>query len=541
MYSVIYKYLLSTLLMAGSILTLPHLALGQVVDDRSIYRSDVDTDLTIRNISVLPFSDNVQGIYARPLEQHMIEILRESHRWDYITANAVGPILSPLELEEDKAKARKISDSLEADAFIVSRITKGPKGISIVLDLFLTKDAQLLAQARVDNHSRFELERLKEKMNEMWQKVVSDIPYRARVLSRQGNRVTLNLGKRDGVRKDQVITVSQVIKANRHPKFRFIINTEKEILGRVKILKVDETLSFGMIISEKEKGAIQKDSKISGVKFVTYPSTDSLTRGTPAESQLMGRDDSAISFGQNAKAWLPKRPPSFGQFGARLGLGSYTGNFKLNSAGNLDSSNPYYPNIVIEGELWLTPKLTIHAGLKQGIIPISNPLSGSDPSDVSQSMSHYSFLLGYTMRLSPSVWGPSVELLAGYGLYKLFVDDSEPRGLTTMKYSGLKTGVRGQFPITADKMWFAGAQLFFFLNPSLSESPVTSGNSSDNTVNEFSVFGARKLGENLKVQVQLDFELYSSTFSGSGTRSGDSATSSSQRHTTLTGGVYYLF
>jgi hypothetical protein len=94
--------------------------------------------------------------------------------------------------------------------------------------------------------------------------------------------------------------------------------------------------------------------------------------------------------------------------------------------------------------------------------------------------------------------------------------------------------------VTSDRPWGAGAQLFFMLSPHLAESPVTSGSSAKTTVNQFAIYGYRKFGEHIKAIGKLDFQLDSTSFSGSGTRT-DSATSSSQRMTVLSGGIAYLF
>jgi hypothetical protein len=77
-------------------------------------------------------------------------------------------------------------------------------------------------------------------------------------------------------------------------------------------------------------------------------------------------------------------------------------------------------------------------------------------------------------------------------------------------------------------------------NPSLKESPVTSGGGPKNQVVQFGVLGFKRMGERLKLQLNLDFEMYSSNFNGSGGRA-EAASSSSQRYTTLSGGLYYMF
>ena len=197
-----------------------------------------------------------------------------------------------------------------------------------------------------------------------------------------------------------------------------------------------------------------------------------------------------------------------------------------------------YPSIDLDAELWLSSKYSMHAGLKQGIISASNPKSGTSPASLNMSLASYDLKFGYNFRLGADVWGPKVELLSGFSSYKLFVDDVTD-GLTTLSYSGLNFGLAGSFPVSLDRSWSVGVLLNFFLSPRLVETPGTSGSSSKNSINQFSFDVRKRLGVNLQAIGSVDMELYSTSFSGTGTRA--AATSSSHKHTTLYGGIAYLF
>src|SRR4051812_40691357 len=89
----------------------------QSAPDKTTYHSDVDDLLSIEKVSLLPFTDNLQGIYARPLEAHFTSLVDKMHRWDFVPANNSGMILSPEELESSPAKALQVSQGMGADAF----------------------------------------------------------------------------------------------------------------------------------------------------------------------------------------------------------------------------------------------------------------------------------------------------------------------------------------------------------------------------------------------------------------------------------------
>ncbi len=511
-----------------------------LAQDHGTYHSEIDDLLTVEKVSVLPFTDNLQGIYARPLEGHFIQLVDKMHRWDYLPANSSGPILSPEELETSPDKAKQVSAGLGADAFFAGRVTKGPNGVTIHLSLFLAKDGKLLSQAVLKDYKQFDITDLKEQIQRLLSEIVQRLPYAGRVMSREGNRVTVNLGLRDGLQNGQMLSVVQIIKAQRHPKFNFLIHTDKEIFGKVKVLKVDETLSFGTVVTEKEKGAIQKNAKIGTIDYVSYPSTDSLSLTPSPEEALANRDDSKIAFGKDAKPWQPGPPPTFGQIGGRFGLGQFQENASIGGLGGATATDNMAPSLVVEGEIWITPEWTFHARLKQGLVSLKNPIAGSTPGKLSGQMSEYEAGFGYMFRFGPYIWSPNIEPFLGYFTYRMFIDDTTPDVFSTMEYNGFKMGVRGSSPLGPTMSDYGvGGEFCMAWKPGLNESPRTSGGSKNNVI-EFSAFGYKKIGERLKAQGQIEFDMYSSTFSGGGTRA-NPANSMSLRSTTISGGIYYLF
>jgi hypothetical protein len=523
----------------------PSFVQGQPLQEQSAsYVSQIDEDLTIRRVSVLPVIDNVDGIYARPIETQLIQLVRSAHRWDYVDSNLAGSLPSLIELEEQPSEVQRIARSIEADALIGAAASKGPNGLSIRISLFVKKDGKLIAQEILRDHPRFQLAEVRDQVRQLYARTVAKLPYEGLILSRQVNRVTINLGRSDGLIKDQVVTVVQIIGATRHPRFNFLVSTEKEIIGRVKILKVDDTLSFGAIISEKERGAIRRLSKISGLTQVTYPVPTGLSEESGV-TDFATMPDGPVSFGKEPREWLPVNPPSFGQAGMKLGFGSFSSSLNMD-AGTFEARSPFYPSLAVHGEIWLNPEWIVRADLMQGVISTANPRDGSQPEQLNYSMSRYSLELGYNFLLRDDFFGPKVHVSAGFATYRMFVDDSQPTSLTTVEYSGAMLGLGGSFPITEKKKWYLGGRLNLYLMPRFNESPVTSGAEAKSTINDFTLFGEHKFAENLKLTASIDFSLYSTNFSGIGNRTDsggnpETATSLSHRHNLLTAGLIYMF
>lgn len=531
-------------LVATTIATLIPTIGAKAQSKAAAYYSQIDEQLTVRRVAVIPVGDNLDGIYARPIEAQLIALAKSDRQREFVEGAFEG-VGGLADLEENPASLKRLVSAIEADAFIAASASKGPKGLTIKLDLFLKSDGRVIAQEQLKDHGKFDLGEVREQVKILYRKAFARLPYDGLVLSRHQNRVTVNLGRADGLTVGQTLTAIQVINANRHPKFGFIVSAEKEILGKIKVMKVDEGLSFGAVISERERGVIKRMAKISGLDSVEYPEPADLGAAAGSEGPTE-RADANVSFGKGAKEWLPVRPPAFGRVSLKLGLGQFNNNVNVTSVGNLEAKTSVFPALALHGEIWLTPNWQVNADILQGVLSASNPRSGSKPSELNQSMGRYSLSFGYNFLLRDDFFGPKLQVNAGFMNYKLYVDDSQPTALTTATYSGFVLGIGGSLPVSERKDWFVGghANLVFF--PTLAETPVSSGASSSNSINDFSLFVEKKIGENIRGIASIDFALYSTNFSGTGSRTGtggvsEVATSMSQRTTTVNAGVAYLF
>jgi hypothetical protein len=504
------------------------------------YRSAVDESLLVKKIAIAPVVDNMQGIYGAPVEEELRRLIQENHHWDLIEINPVGTSLSPEDFENDPEKVMSFLQSSEADSLMAAKVMKGPQGVTLHLNLFNGKDGLLLAKEEASGKEPSDIPTVKSMLRNLFSHVMGRIPYHGLVLSRRDQRVTVDLGAEDGVQANQIIEAVQIFSVNRHPKFKFIISSEKEIIGKIKLHKVEKTLSFGSIISEKEKGAIQRYAKISGIRPVQYSGVNPYNTGSVYQRGVEHRQDNLTAFGKDPQEWVPEKKPAFGKIGLALGVGNYSGNLTLTSAGPLENTAVFYPNFSLSGELWLTPQWILDVRLKQSILATSNPLAGSTPGTLAHAITQSSLRLGYNFLLTNDFFGPKIEFLFGFGSYRHYVDDSSPRALTTMAYGGLIGGIRGSFPLLEQQSWSLGAELNFYLSPSLNETPVTSGAGSNNTINSFSFWVENQLAHNLRGFVALDFDLYTTSFSGTGTRT-DSATSASHKSNIIFAGINYLF
>lgn len=501
----------------------------QKVQTAAIYKSDIDDLLTIKSISVLPTTDNVGGIYSRAVEEELKAQIDKNHRFKFIDSQFAGALISPDELEVKPQQIKDITQNIAADAVIASRVTKSSSGITMHISLFLKADGKLISKEVLKEKSSYDIKQIKAATGDLFKKVIKQIPYDGIVLSRTNALVTINLGKKDGLAPGQMLSAVLIIKANRHPKLNFIISSDKEVLGKIRLDKVDDTISFGQILVEKNVGAIRKDTKVLGIDFVTYSNS-------PIDEAFNAPIDSKNNptFGENPKEWRPADPPTFGKVGATLGLGQFR--YNTHQSGDaLNGDARLYPSVKLMGELWFTSNLIGNFEITQGIASIRNPNSSGSPNELSVNQSDYSLSFGYNFMIQDDFFGPSVLLSLGYAKFGIDIDSATPTpALRSTQYSGLFFGVRGTVPVSLDQKWNLGGALKYFLKSDLTESPASSGGS-DNTMTQFSILAHYQKNTRLRYVGSIDFSLFSSKFSG-----GDS-TDTSQKFTILSGGIEYLF
>jgi hypothetical protein len=499
----------------------------------SAFVSAADQDLTVKSITVVPFTDNIKGIYSVPLYKKMVDLVTQDRQWSY-QALPDGTSAVPLDLDENPDAVKNLLANSKTDGLFSFRLTKGPKGVNAKLTFFSGKAGLPLMQEELRDYPKFEIAEIEKQLEDMYGKIKARLPYQGLILSRRGQEVTINLGFKNGIKNNEELTIVQILKVNRHPKLKIMISTEKEIMGKIKVFKTDEYLSFAYVTYEREAGVVQPTGKVLRQDFVQY-NEPAMVDGKLVPG-LENRKDRELSYGDNAREWLPKEAPQYGRIAILAGLGAYSISSNLNTGGSIEASTTMAPEIMVKGELWINSEWNILYGIRQSVFSVTNPLAGSSPGTLNMSLSSYSVLGAYNFLMSDDFFGPKIQLSGGYASYESHSDRSSPVSFTNMTYGGLMVGLAGQFPLGAEVPMDLGAQFNMFLSPGVSESPATSTSSKSN-INQFGFFGIYHLRSHFKIRGELNFEYYNTDFSGTSANS----TNTTQKMTSLMGGIEYLF
>lgn len=525
------------LLSAVQIFLVLFVALPTKAQNTSTFISADDQELNLRTVTSVPFVDNTKGIYATPMTTEFVELLSNDTQWAYQSLPPGTPT-STLNLDEDPSQVKALTAAAKADGIFAFHLTKGPHGMNGKLTFYTAKSGLPLLEEELRDYQGFEIKDLEKQVEELYNRLKARLPYKGVIMSRRAQEVTLSMGYKNGIKAGDELSVIQILKINRHPKLHFLISTEKEVLGKVKVYKADELLSFAYITYEKDPNVIQVNEKLLPKDFIHY--NEPVVKDGKIVPGLGNRSDKDLSYGDNAQEWKPQPPPQYGRIALLAGLGNYSQSLNLQNEGSVSSSTSQAPIIAIRGEIWITPEWNVLYNLGQSVFSVANPLSGSSPGRLNMSLSSYGVQGAYNFLLSDDFFGPKLQLSAGYANYISRADQSSPLAYTDMNYGGLLFGLSGQFPISNEVPLDLGARFNFFVNPTVSES-VSSGDSSKSTINEFGFFGVYSLRPRFKIRAELNFQYYSTDFSGNGQRGSDPASNSTQKLTSYMGGIEYLF
>jgi hypothetical protein len=517
------KMLISTVVFAFTVKTFA----------QNAYVSPVDQDLAIKSIVLVPTTDNLGGIYAKPVEDEIRGQLNQDKQWSLVNYPKNLEIKSEL-LDENPAEVQKLLQTAKSDAAITSKIIRGPRGISMTMTLFVGREGLPLMQETLTDYKGFDTADIKTQASILFQNIKNRMPFRAVIMSRRGQQVTLNLGSNYGLKPDSRVSIVQIIKVNRHPKLKILVSTEKEVLGRVKLFKVEPYLSFGYIELEKDPGVITVGSKVMPDEFVKY-ATPITTPSGKILTDITTRPDKDVAFGDDPKEWAPEPAPQYGKIEVLAGFSSYSQNVKLKTPTeqSISGSANLAPNLLIRGEMWINPEWYLGLTLRQSVFSINN--SYSSPGSLNTSMSQYSVQGGYNFLLSNDFFGPKIQLSGGYQDTNFKIDDSTPVAFTSNKYGGLMLSLGGSFPLGPEVPMELGGRFDLFMNPKMSESP-GSGAGNKSTINSFSFYGTYRLRTKFAIKGELLFENFQSDYDGGGDRS-----TVSHKMTTFMGGIQYLF
>ncbi len=495
----------------------------------STFTSEIDQFLSLKAVTIAPAYDNVGGIYKKAAEIKLNDLISQDYFWSIIDFKLpLGDSKFQVDLLEDKPEYTKnILKSSNADALFSVITTKSSSGLNVTMNLYI-KDGQLFLSSFYQDEKTFEINKYNEILEKLYLNIKQKLPYSGTIASRTGQNVTINLGIKSGLKKNDRLTVAQILAIKRHPKSKFMIGVEKEVIGQILITQVDSDLSFGKITFEKESGVVQKNSKLLPLNYVDYE-----------QSSAVGQKP-VLEYEKEAQEWVPAVAPQYGKMSAAIGISDFS-LAAVNQSGlkAYQGSKNTSINIKLGAELWITSEWFASVLFHQTYSSVRNDLSGSSPEKISIVNSQYDFVGGYKYLINGHFWGPQLEIAAGILGDNTQLTDSNPTVFTSTSLSAYKIHIGGQFPLTEDNKFLIGGKFHLALFESLNEKPVHSGKG-DSKLNKMDLFFIYAMDSNLQLKPELNYQVINTNFDGNG-NSSNLLRSLEQKNVSYSLALEYLF
>lgn len=508
------------------------------------YTNDLDKKITIKTVTLAPVYDNLNGIYAKPIQKLLIEFLQNDKVWGYSEFPELEKMIFVEKFDSNPKEVLDVLEKTNSQGLLTAFITKGPRGLTARLKLYTQDQGLLILEESFEDLDAFEISKVRENFAQMYRNLKNRLPYRGYVLSRRGVDITLNVGTLNGIKQGQEISLAQILKLKRHPKLHEIVGVEKEIIAQAKVTKVEDYLCFAQITFEKEAGVVAVGTKILPTAFIAYPLPQLSEEGTvigdvqaPTTSKIAEKTEAPVVEDFTPHASLKSQKNIFKLQGV---FNQFRESSDLVSGTEVSSSTSLAPGLAAGVQAYLTENIFYRLSGSVTNFESRNTLASSTPANIKYTLSQYNGSVGYDYFMEDTGIDP-VKLTGSLGLASIKTDVSvtSPTSMTNAQISSILLQFTITIPMGPEFPYTVGASLDYHFSPIYSETPVNSGNAKA-TITSLGLFGRYPLTDSLNLRADLNYMTVSTSFSGTATRS-NPARSNSMQLLDEKIGIEYLF
>ncbi len=470
--------------------------------------ADLDRQFALQTVGYLKSWDNVDGLFADYVDQAYREYFSEQVRYVLVDLGKANAVLAESKLPysrliEDAEILGQLARALKAESILRTRIQKeGPLYRfqiewlhSPKMDLIATESFQIQEPKAGEKIGVSDIKKILKKGVDQ---VLGKIPFQGQVNGRDGDIVTVNLGKKAGVGRGDVLVIQTLDEVKKHPLLKSIVDWKLTPVGRAVIEDVDDSLGFAKIQEEAAGRQIARYQKITQV--IPAP------KATPTVEKVGTEPPKAIHD-------LPK----FGWAGAILQVGAFTRQYSTSNGTSGFSGSGFFFGGKVDGNVWFTKSFFADVGFGFGFSTYgqTNLSTAAATTTGASDMTLFSYrgALGYTLFLTDDIFGPRGWAKLGFQShnYSMLVDTASSTGSSS--FSNIFLGLGADVPIRAG--W--GAQVSFdfgLINFVGHSTELAAGDASGPTSISFYIGGYYRLFPKMTLRAGMDFLAHSTGFAG---------------------------
>jgi hypothetical protein len=462
---------------------------------------EYDRVYQLESLGWLKAHDNVDGIFADYLDEQYEKYFKRQSRFVIKKLTRLSDVLGKSsltysELIQNTDILKKVAQRYKVESLIRTKVYKEADTYRFVLEFVFAPRGDVLSSFEFrymdpGKDRGLEGSDLPDALFRGLDELISKLPFLGQVTGVQGETVTVNLGRNQNVKKNDILGIYTLQSVKRHPILNTIEEWRWSPVGRVQLEQVEESISFGKVVeSEPNQNIIQ----FNKVRDVSTPTVTQKPITTTAEERDI---------------------PRLGWIAANIGAGSYSREVGLSGGTAGRTGSGFMPHFEIEGQLWLNSRWITQLSLG-GMFADYSPKNLASGAEIGTSYkasgSQFRIAAGYSLFPAKTIFESIGWVHLGYRTtsYSLPASTTDYTGASS--FGTILVGVGGEIPF--EKRWSAQLGLDLGLIRSASQTEPSFGDVASSTDLMFNTGVVYRLQESIFLRLQFKVTSQSMDFSG---------------------------
>ena len=479
-----------------------------------LYASEIGDELAFKRIALFELEDKTAEGYGRVVSSSLRDNISDSVRFEIV-------IPEEQKIPSSRKEAIKIGKKLKADAVIHGSSKIEDDILKISLEMINVRNGSTFATESKWIKGKPTKEIIEKNIKDITAKLISRIPYKALVTDVKEEEIIINAGRFHGIDEGSRLSIFEIKGIKRHPFTNEIINIEREDIGELTAVRVEDAITSAKIKEIKKGKRAEVNNKID-----FKPSLKVIADNSQRKKEFLTKKEKAVTE-EKVKKEVKAEKRNYNIVGIDAIVGYATNDYSFNSnelkftrkAGSFLTAG-------FKGELWPVSFLGIDLLYKTGWLKFNK--IGTASIDTKASPYWLSANFKYRYIFTEKAASPHLFGKVGYHIYNFPVDKSDSQYFNNYSYKGIDIGIGAKIPF-----WDSfGINISGDYLPSLSvkEDPVTSGAKGKASGYLLGMGMYYIFTDGFILDLNYSYNSYKADFTGTGTR-GTGATSASSTDT----------
>jgi len=479
-----------------------------------LYASEIGDELAFKRIALFELEDKTAEGYGRVVSSSLRDNISDSVRFEIV-------IPEEQKIPSSRKEAIKIGKKLKADAVIHGSSKIEDDILKISLEMINVRNGSTFATESKWIKGKPTKEIIEKNIKDITAKLISRIPYKALVTDVKEEEIIINAGRFHGIDEGSRLSIFEIKGIKRHPFTNEIINIEREDIGELTAVRVEDAITSAKIKEIKKGKRAEVNNKID-----FKPSLKVIADNSQRKKEFLTKKEKAVTE-EKVKKEVKAEKRNYNIVGIDAIVGYATNDYSFNSnelkftrkAGSFLTAG-------FKGELWPVSFLGIDLLYKTGWLKFNK--IGTASIDTKASPYWLSANFKYRYIFTEKAASPHLFGKVGYHIYNFPVDKSDSQYFNNYSYKGIDIGIGAKIPF-----WDSfGINISGDYLPSLSvkEDPVTSGAKGKASGYLLGMGMYYIFTDGFILDLNYSYNSYKADFTGTGTR-GTGATNASSTDT----------